>query len=190
MRRGDRRRCRRSRARGAELVGGAILRPATAGDAEAIDRVVVAAFREQGEDAAAGSRIRGPDGRAVPIPVEDREAWWEVRLRALADAAERIERGVVIVAEQDGQIVGTASVLPTDAADVWELVRVAVQPDSRGARLGYTLIEEAIAAARDRGAVDVRWTSDPFQTPAHAIYDRLASADIDEHGRRHYRIEL
>lgn len=84
----------------------------------------------------------------------------------------------------------SASVLPTETEHEWELVRVAVHPEARGQGFGLATVRAAFEAATSKGATSVRWCSDPFQTAAHAIYERFASSEVDEHGRRHYRIEI
>lgn len=85
---------------------------------------------------------------------------------------------LLVVAEKDGQIVGTfqLSFLPGLArrgalrAQV-EAVRVA--DDQRGAGLGAAMMSWAIAEARRRGCALVQLTSDKTRTDAHRFYAGL-----------------
>lgn len=94
----------------------------------------------------------------------------------------------MLVAEKDGFLIGTASVVPAERGE-YELVRVAVLPEHRGAGVGLRLVREAVGVARAVGARRLWWVSDPFQDRAHRIYERVAgSPTLDQHGRRHYAV--
>jgi GNAT superfamily N-acetyltransferase len=85
---------------------------------------------------------------------------------------------LLVVAEQDGRIIGTfqLSFLPGLArrgalrAQI-EAVRVAA--DQRGAGLGAAMMRWAIAEARRRGCTMVQLTSDKARTEAHRFYENL-----------------
>lgn len=59
--------------------------------------------------------------------------------------------GAIIVALQDGEVVGTAAVVPHGPGEM-ELAKVTVARAVRGAGLGRRLTEASVAEARARGA--------------------------------------
>jgi len=105
----------------------------------------------------------------------------EADLAAYVDAFRRIDADpahLLVVAERDGQIVGTfqLSFLPGLArrgalrAQI-EAVRVAA--DQRGNGLGAAMMRWAIDEARRRGCALVQLTSDKTRTGAHRFYADL-----------------
>jgi GNAT superfamily N-acetyltransferase len=105
----------------------------------------------------------------------------EADLAAYAAAFRSIDADpahMLVVAEQDGQIVGTfqLSFLPglarrgTLRAQI-EAVRVA--ENQRGAGLGAAMMEWAIAEARRRGCALMQLTSDKARPDAHRFYAGL-----------------
>jgi GNAT superfamily N-acetyltransferase len=97
---------------------------------------------------------------------------------------------LLVVAEKDGQIVGTfqLSFLPGLAhrgalrAQI-EAVRVAA--DQRGAGLGAAMMAWAIDEARRRGCALVQLTSDKARTEAHRFYAALGFAPSHEGMKLH-----
>jgi GNAT superfamily N-acetyltransferase len=92
---------------------------------------------------------------------------------------------LLVVAEKDGQIVGTfqLSFLPGLARrgalrGQIEAVRVAAQ--QRGAGLGAAMMAWAIAEARRRGCALVQLTSDKTRSEAHRFYASLGFAATHE----------
>lgn len=85
---------------------------------------------------------------------------------------------LLVVAEQDGQVVGTfqLSFLPGPArrgALRAQIEAVRVAESQRGAGLGAAMMRWAIDEARRRGCALVQLTSDKARTQAHRFYARL-----------------
>lgn len=86
-------------------------------------------------------------GPGEPLPME---------LLLLADPSvelvqEYAQRGRLLLAESDGEVIGVAVLIQTRPATL-ELVNVAVHPDRQGEGIGKRLVLHAIAVAREAGA--------------------------------------
>jgi ADP-ribose pyrophosphatase YjhB (NUDIX family)/ribosomal protein S18 acetylase RimI-like enzyme len=84
----------------------------------------------------------------------------------------------LLVAERDGQVVGTLqlSIIPGLArrgALRWQLEAVRVAEDQRGQGLGETMVRWAVEESRRRGCALVQLTTDKSRTDAHRFYERL-----------------
>jgi GNAT superfamily N-acetyltransferase len=137
-------------------VGAIRIRPATAADVGAI--VIMLA------DDPLGATRETPDDLA---PYE-----------AAFATVERDSNQVLVVAERDGEVIGTLQLTYIPGLSrrgatraVLEAVRVAAP--ARGAGVGALLVEWAVADARERGAVLVQLTSDRTRAGAHRFYERL-----------------
>ena len=71
---------------------------------------------------------------------------WGARLAELPQSGQ-----VVLVAEDDGEVVGWVYVAPAAASGVLEVVGLYVDPSRWGDLVGTTLLQEGIAAARQAG---------------------------------------
>ncbi|MGM1058605.1 GNAT family N-acetyltransferase [Saccharothrix sp. Mg75] len=94
---------------------------------------------------------------------------------ALLDAA---AHEVLVVAEDDGQVVGTLQLtvlrgLSRRAATRAQVEGVRVASAARRRGLGELLVRWAVAEARDRGCSVVQLTSDKSRADAHRFYERL-----------------
>ena len=94
-----------------------------------------------------------------------------------AELAEMIdsEASTVLVAEHDGEIVGTLTLvmfrIPT-AVRAW-IEDVVVDSEARGLGVGHALNEAALERARAAGAATVDLTSRPSREAANRLYQRL-----------------
>ncbi|MDT0267071.1 GNAT family N-acetyltransferase [Streptomyces sp. DSM 44915] len=84
----------------------------------------------------------------------------------------------LLVAEEDGQIVGTLQLailfgLSRQGASRALVEAVRVRADRRGTGLGGWLIRQAIERARREGCALVQLTSDASRRDAHRFYERL-----------------
>jgi GNAT superfamily N-acetyltransferase len=99
-------------------------------------------------------------------PAVSREALAELQRAALADPGR-----VVLVAERDGEVVGMAHLVPSNAANAphrAEVQRVAVAKSERGRGVG----RELMAAALERG-LTLLWLTTHDQTDACAFYESM-----------------
>ncbi|MGW4959740.1 N-acetyltransferase family protein [Nonomuraea sp. NPDC004186] len=84
----------------------------------------------------------------------------------------------LIVAEQDGEVVGTMQLtylagLSRLGAERCQIEAVRVAAAARGQGLGGRMIKWAVDRARERGCAVVQLTSDKSRTDAHRFYDNL-----------------
>ncbi|GGS51719.1 GNAT family N-acetyltransferase [Actinokineospora fastidiosa] len=85
---------------------------------------------------------------------------------------------VLVVAERDGEVVGTLQLTFTPGLSRLAALRatiegVRVRSDQRGAGLGQELVEWAVERARERSAALVQLTTDRSRPDAHRFYERL-----------------
>jgi len=130
-----------------------IVRRARPGEAEAIHRVLAAAFR--------GLQGRGYSRRALEAAIVPAE---EIRRRMA-------QGGHVLVAEAGGQITGTATGLEEHQA--LHVCSVAVHPEWQGRGIGRQLMEVLEDIARRRGCYKLWLQTAWAMTEAIALYKRL-----------------
>jgi ribosomal protein S18 acetylase RimI-like enzyme len=120
---------------------------------------------------------------------------WEEYLGEIADVAGRAALTTVLVAVEDGRILGTATVeldhkVPeSDPERVLEpgeahLRMLGVDPAARGRGVGRALVEGAIEVARERGKTVFRLTTTRMMTVARGMYERMgfqATPERDRH---------
>ena len=133
-----------------------VIRPATAADVSGIVAMLV-------DDEIAAAR-EAPDD-LTPY-------------RAAFEAIDADPNQVLVVAERNGELVGTLqlTIIPGMSRigacrGLVEGVRVAAA--ARGSGLGTTLMEWSIEESRARGCKIVQLTSDKARADAHRFYDRL-----------------
>lgn len=80
--------------------------------------------------------------------------------------------GEILVAEVNGQVVGTCALVPV-SDEVFELAKLAVVQDARGKGLGRRLVECALAHARERGARRIVLLSSTKLRSALYLYESL-----------------
>ena len=105
--------------------------------------------------------------------------------QAAFDAIQADPNQVLVVAERNGELVGTLqlTIIPGlsrkgATRGLVEAVRVAAS--ARGTGLGTTLLEWSIEEARARGCAIVQLTSDKARTEAHRFYLRLGFENTHE----------
>jgi acetyltransferase len=99
----------------------------------------------------------------------------ETDLEALHEAALADPERVVLVAELDGDVVGMAHLVPSDAANAphrAEVQRVAVAERARGTGVGRRLMEAVDGAARERG-LTLLWLTTHEGADACAFYEAV-----------------
>jgi ribosomal protein S18 acetylase RimI-like enzyme len=132
-----------------------ILRPAEAGDREAIQRLVEGAY---------GAYVERIGRRPAPMD---------------ADYAGLIAAGHVTVAERGGAIVGILVLVPMEGHLLVE--NVAVSPEAQGTGLGRRLMAHAEGEARALGLAELRLYTNEKMVENVAWYPRLGYVET---GRR------
>lgn len=98
----------------------------------------------------------------------------------LRDALRRADEATVLVALEDGAVLGTVTVAEHGSAyaeiataDEGEVRMLAVDPAARGRGIGEALMRAALEHAFGRGADRVVLSSLPAMQAAHRMYERL-----------------
>jgi N-acetylglutamate synthase-like GNAT family acetyltransferase len=128
--------------------------------------------------------IPGADDEAVTQLFAEYLAWAHPKLRdeygiedpptsaekiAATLAAFRRPRGVLLIAEHEGQAVGVGA-LRRHGSTVAEVKRMFVQPHVRNLHVGSSLLDRLIEDARDLGAQVLRLDTVRFMTDAQQLY--------------------
>ena len=151
------------------------VRPATVADAPAMGQLVVRAWQ-------AAYRGQMPDDYLNGLRAEERAAYWDGVLRR------EDRRGVILVAERDGEVVGFAAAGPSpDPQGAGELYAINVDSDHWGGGAGRALLGAAQAELDRMGfAESVLWVL-PGNARARRFYERagwVAEAREDQRGLR------
>jgi GNAT superfamily N-acetyltransferase len=137
------------------------IRDAVPSDAEAIAEVHVASWQEA---------YRGmlPDEYLDGLRAADRVAFWHERL------GDPPARGAVLVAEEEGRLLGFTNLLPhPDLGDTWALLpHVYLHPDAWGRGLGPALMAGVLDRARGDGFTHVELWTLVANVRAQHVYER------------------
>jgi ribosomal protein S18 acetylase RimI-like enzyme len=135
------------------------IRPAVAADADAVGALSVLAYREDGY----------LDGVGGPGLESD-----------LRDGARRVRDATVLVAETDGELVGTVTLAPsgtpyaeTAGPGEIEVRMLGVAPTARRQGVAAALMDAAHAHARQQGMDRIVLCSEASHTTVHRFYERL-----------------
>ena len=113
---------------------------------------------------------------------------WEGYVRDIMDVRSRLEISELIVAEDDGRIVGAVTFYP-DASNSkhegwpagWAGVRLlAVHPDARGLGIGRALMEECIRRSRHRSIRTIGLHTTEVMNVARGMYERMGFIRVPE----------
>jgi len=119
------------------------------------------------------------------------DAGFDEHLELVRDVAGRAERTVVLVAVEDGRILGSTTielhgvvgdddaVLPPGVAYVR---MVGTAPEARRRGVARSLMDEVIRRARQAGKRELRLRTAPVMTAAHRLYESMGferSAEVD-----------
>ena len=100
--------------------------------------------------------------------------------RVLADVAGRAEDAVVLVAVDDGQLVGSVTYVPDESSPFAEDLRdgeagirmLGVDPAAHGRGVGWALVHACVERARADGRRGLFLSSTPVMAAAHRLYER------------------
>jgi ribosomal protein S18 acetylase RimI-like enzyme len=102
-------------------------------------------------------------------------------LGELRDVAKRAAAADVLVAVQDGRLLGTVTCVPSTGGAMAELSRpgeseirmLAVAPEARGRGAGQALVQACVDRARAAGDTGMVLSTQTVMRAAHRIYERL-----------------
>ncbi len=94
--------------------------------------------------------------------------------------------GAILMAELDGEIVGTCALVPIGPQH-YELAKMCAAPHARGRGVGKALLRVTIERARAMGATQLTLLSSRRLTTALALYERAGFVEVDDApGSEHY----
>jgi GNAT superfamily N-acetyltransferase len=137
-----------------------------------------------------GAAPEAPDAARSSSAAEEsrREAAEESRREAVEAAFDAIDadpRNELIVADDDGRVVGTFQLtfipsLSRGGRERMTIEAVRVSRDRRGQGVGRAMMEWALARGRERGCGIAQLTTDKQRTDAHRFYASLGFAATHE----------
>ena len=118
------------------------------------------------------------DARGTDTPPLDPATLDDPRYRAAFDAIAADPAHRLIVAERDGEVVGTLQIslipgLPNFGMKRGLIENVHIRADQRGNGLGTQMMQWAIERCREAGCGLVQLTSNKVRHDAHRFYERL-----------------
>ncbi|MGH2688970.1 MAG: GNAT family N-acetyltransferase [Actinomycetota bacterium] len=122
------------------------------------------------------------------VPADRRETI-DGYLRDIGDVWSRLADAELIVAEDDGRVVGAVTLFPDGSRAEsggwprgWSGIRLlAVVPEARGRGIGRALTEECLRRARALGASAVALHTTDFMAVAKGMYERMGFARVPEY---------
>jgi GNAT superfamily N-acetyltransferase len=103
-----------------------------------------------------------------------------VYLATLRDVAGRAAEAELLVAADDGRVVGTVTFVPNGGPlgeiagpQEAEFRMLAVDPAAHGRGVGTALLQRVVAESRRRGSAGIVCSSQPGMRAAHRVYERL-----------------
>lgn len=101
----------------------------------------------------------------------------DAQRRGLARIISSPDIGLIVVARQDGQVVGMVNLLYTVSTALGDRVALledmVVSPGARGAGVGSQLLEQAIQFARSNGCIRITLLTDRENKSAQRFYQKL-----------------
>lgn len=101
---------------------------------------------------------------------------YQAQSRGLARIIDSPEVGLIIVARQEGQVVGMVNLLYTVSTALGDRVALledmVVSPDARGSGVGSRLLEQAIQSAKSEGCKRITLLTDKTNESAQHFYQK------------------
>lgn len=125
------------------------------------------------------------DSRGTDNPPLEPETLADPRYRAAFDAISASPEHRLIVAERDGDVVGTMQIsfipgMPRFGMTRGMLENVHIRADQRGNGLGSQMVQWAIERCREAGCGMVQLTSNKARLDAHRFYRKLGFTESHE----------
>jgi GNAT superfamily N-acetyltransferase len=125
------------------------------------------------------------DARGAETPPLDPASLSDPRYRAAFDDIAADANHRLVVAERDGEVVGTLQIsfipgLPNFGMKRGLLENVHIRADQRGSGLGTEMLNWAIERCREAGCGLVQLTSNKLRHDAHRFYERLGFVSSHE----------
>ena len=125
------------------------------------------------------------DARGSDTPPLDPATLDDPRYRAAFDEIQADPNHRLIVAERDGEVVGTLQIsylpgLPAFGMKRGILENVHIRADQRGTGLGTKMVQWAVELCRDAGCGMVQLTSNKVRLDAHRFYEKLGFSKSHE----------
>lgn len=86
--------------------------------------------------------------------------------------------GAILIAEYNGEAVGTAGLVPGHGEGVLELIKMSARTDVQGKGIGRVLMEAAIAKSRDMGAAQIWLETNTKLAAALALYRKVGFREL------------
>lgn len=86
--------------------------------------------------------------------------------------------GAILIAELDGDVVGTAGLVPRHGDGVLELIKMSARSDVQGKGIGRALMDAAIAQARHMGASKIWLETNTVLAAALALYRKSGFREL------------
>jgi GNAT superfamily N-acetyltransferase len=140
--------------------------------------VEVREARSAGEVEAAGRVTVAANAEFAPADPDDPVTTsWARYLEEMADAAARAAQGVLLVAVEDGRVVGTVTLYLAPGSMQWRpddaMFRLlAVDPAARGRGIGHALFQTCLDRARAAGKRRMALHTTAWMPTARAMYER------------------
>lgn len=125
------------------------------------------------------------DARGKDTPPLDPATLDDPRYRAAFDVIDADPRQRLIVAERNGEVVGTLQISTVPGLNQFGMTRgllenVHIRADQRGTGLGTEMVLWAIEVCRQSGCGMVQLTSNKVRVDAHRFYEKLGFAKSHE----------
>lgn len=86
--------------------------------------------------------------------------------------------GVILIAEYEGEAVGTVGLVPAHDAGVLELIKMSARSDIQGKGIGRALMDAAIAKSREMGASHIWLETNTSLEAALALYRKSGFREL------------
>ena len=86
--------------------------------------------------------------------------------------------GAILIAELEGEAVGTVGLVPGHEAGVLELIKMSARSDVQGKGIGRALMDASIAEARQMGASKIWLETNTVLTAALALYRKSGFREL------------